>query len=377
MPVNAAEPTSGQCAAQLPRFNAAAAGASTGRDRPPRGAPTDARPRHRRGGRAPRHARRSRPGSCRRRAARRAAPARAPSSRRRSISRSSPSHPSPVAADSATVWVLRCAWFSRLSRSAGSSRSILFRTSISPSSARCPSPRSPKHGEHVRALGVAVRVMRVAHMHDDIGLGDLFQRRAKRRDEMGRQVGDKADRIREDRLPARRQIEAPHRRVERREQQVLGGDLRAGQAIEQRRFPGIRIPDQRNDRIGHAPARLAMQRAGALDVVELPAQPGDALADQPAVDFELALARSAEKSETAALAFEMRPRPDQPRTLVRQCRQFDLQAAFMSARAGAENLEDQAGAVDNLGLPAPFQIALLHRASASRRRRPARSRFPR
>jgi hypothetical protein len=33
----------------------------------------------------------------------------------------------------------------------------------------------------------------------------------------------------------------------------------------------------------------------------------------------------------------------------------------MSARPCAKNLEDQARAVDDLGLPAPFQIPLLHR----------------
>ena len=161
---------------------------------------------------------------------------------------------------------------------------------------------------------------------------------------------------------ARGQIEAPHRRVEGREQHVFGGDRRAGQAVEQRRFPGIGVADQRHHRIGHAAARLAMQRPRPLDVVELALQPGDALADQPAVDFELALAGSAEKAETAALAFEMGPRPDQPRALVRQRRQLDLQPAFMGARPRAENFEDQAGAVDDLGLPAPFEIALLHRA---------------
>ena len=104
-----------------------------------------------------------------------------------------------------------------------------------------------------------------------------------------------------------------------------------------------------------------MQRAGALDVVELAPQPGDALADQPPVDFELALAGPAEKAEAAALALEMRPRPHQPRALVGQRRQLDLQPALMGAGALAEDLQDQPGAVDDLGLPAPFEIALLHR----------------
>jgi hypothetical protein len=34
----------------------------------------------------------------------------------------------------------------------------------------------------------------------------------------------------------------------------------------------------------------------------------------------------------------------------------------VGARSRAENLEDQPGSVDDLGLPPPFEIALLHRA---------------
>ena len=96
-------------------------------------------------------------------------------------------------------------------------------------------------------------------------------------------------------------------------------------------------------------------------VVELALQLADALADQPAVDFELALAGPAEEAEAAALALQMGPRPHQPRALIGERRQLDLQPAFMGAGARAEDFEDEAGAVDDLGLPLALEIALLHR----------------
>src|SRR5216683_1760372 len=48
-------------------------------------------------------------------------------------------------------------------------------------------------------------------------------------------------------------------------------------------------------------APLAVQGPGALDGVELALQTRDALADQPAVELDLALARPAQKPEPAAL----------------------------------------------------------------------------
>ena len=103
-----------------------------------------------------------------------------------------------------------------------------------------------------------------------------------------------------------------------------------------------------------------MQRPRSLDSVKFALEPSYPFADQPAVNLELALAGSAEKTKTAALALKMSPRPDQPLALVGERCQLDLQATLIGARPRAKNFKDQTGAVNNLRLPAPFEIALLH-----------------
>ena len=138
-------------------------------------------------------------------------------------------------------------------------------------------------------------------------------------------------------------------------------DLGAGQRVEQGRFSGVGVADQRDHRERHAPPRRTVQAAGAPDLLQLLAQPHQAVVDQPAVGLDLGFTRTAQEAEAAALALKVGPGPDQPGSLICEMREFDLERALLGRRPFAENVQDQAGAVDDLAAPGAFQVALLHR----------------
>jgi len=88
-------------------------------------------------------------------------------------------------------------------------------------------------------------------------------------------------------------------------------------------------------------------------------QHANALAEQPAVGFQLGLARTAQANATTALAFKVGPATHQPTRNVFQLRQFHFQLALMALGTLREDVEDQPAAIQHAFAGELLQVALL------------------
>src|SRR5829696_8656197 len=98
-----------------------------------------------------------------------------------------------------------------------------------------------------------------------------------------------------------RQLDRAGGRIERREKEVLGENLRGRHAVEERRLAGVGVADERDDRVGHAPAAFAMKAAGAGHRLEIALDARHALLNEPPIGLDLRLSGTAEEAEAAAL----------------------------------------------------------------------------
>ncbi len=175
-----------------------------------------------------------------------------------------------------------------------------------------------------------------------------------------RQVADEADGIGEQRVARIREIQTAHRRIERCEELVGRIRLRPRQPIEQRRLAGVRVPDECDGRNRRALALAACRLALGHDFIEAAVQCLDPVAEQAAVRFELSFTRTA-KSDTALLALQVSPSPDEPRCEMLELRELHLKLAFEAPRALREDVENESGAIEHTAFEERLEVALLTR----------------
>ena len=81
---------------------------------------------------------------------------------------------------------------------------------------------------------LTLRVGAVDDVDEQIGVFQLLKRSAERFDQMVRQLCDKADRVRQQRLTRIGDGQLPRRGVERVEQAVIRRDIRARERVQKR-----------------------------------------------------------------------------------------------------------------------------------------------
>src|SRR5664280_234675 len=203
--------------------------------------------------------------------------------------------------------------------------------------------------DHLLGDGPLLRGLRGRRVHDvdeKVRVLHLGERGLERRHERVRELAEEADGVGEhDRAPAHA-VEPRVPRVERREEAVLGELLRGGEAVEERRFPRVRVADERNrrDPLEPFPPHIALR----LDRLELFLEPRDARPHAPTVQLDLPLARAAPERAAAALLGQSVGGPREARKLVLEPRELDLRHGFPRARAGREDAQDDARAVEHL-----------------------------
>ena len=226
----------------------------------------------------------------------------------------------------------------------------------------------PDLGEHLAhrgdlALGVGVRA--VDDVQQQVGVGDLLQRRAERLDQLVREVPDEPDGVghRVDAAVGGRRT--TRGRVEGREQRVLDQHPGVGQPVEQRGLAGVGVAGDRDAGDVVAPARLALDVAGAAHVLELAAELGDLGVDPAPVGLDLGLTGAAATDAVTAggpatgLAGEVATPAAQALLHVLQLGQLDLRLALLALGVLGEDVEDQRGPVDDLDLDLVLEVAQL------------------
>ena len=207
---------------------------------------------------------------------------------------------------------------------------------------------------HGLNLGQRVHVGAIDDMHQESSVDNLLQGRPEGLDELGRQVPDESHGVGQNHRSAVVELPAAGGGFQRGEQRVLHQHTGPGQRVEQARFPGVGVADDRNRRHVAVQAPTALGVADLFHLLDLTTQLRHPLADPAAVGLDLGLAGSAgahspaAATGTTALTRHRLAPAAQPWQHVLHLSQFHLSLALATGGVLGEDVQDQCGAVDNL-----------------------------
>ena len=205
------------------------------------------------------------------------------------------------------------------------------------------------------------RVRTVDDVQDEVRLEDFLQGRTERLDQLRRQVADEADGVGHDDRPAVAQLTAARRRIQGGEKRVLHQHACARQRVEQRGLAGVGVTRDGDARQMPRPAPRPLDFAGGLHRRQLLADARHVLAQATAVGLDLRFARATQADAAVrtgaatGLAGQRMAPTAQTRDQVLHLGQRHLRLALLRLRVLRENVEDEHGAVDDLGVELVLQ----------------------
>lgn len=185
---------------------------------------------------------------------------------------------------------------------------------------------------------------------EDVGVGCLFQGCSEAGDEVGGEVADESDGVREHDAEAAAEVPLAGAADERGEDAIVGVRAAGGEGVEEGGLAGVGVSDEADGEV----VDLAVADLAAfafLDFVETCLEVELFALDESAVDFELLLAGAtcADAGEATAAddAFEVVPHGAEAREGVLELGELDLELGFVAGGAAGEDVEDQFTAVDD------------------------------
>ena len=148
--------------------------------------------------------------------------------------------------------------------------------------------------------------------------------------------------------------------IERLEEAVVDRRVRAGERVEERRLPDVRVAREGDRRRRRARALLSPHGALHPETAQATLQERHPRAREPAVGLELGLTRAA-RADAAAESLQVLPHPPHARKVVLELRELDLELALGAAGVLREDVEDQLRPIDDARLQRVLERSLLRR----------------